>query len=227
MTTRRSLVELAILLGLFAGAVAILPVDAAVEGGAGGKLFVLGRMAALVLIATWLLRRSGHTWADLGLRRPRPWWSLPMGAAAGLLASALATAAVAALVLPALGLDRAERSAFLRLHGDLPEFLFWALPVAWGSAAFGEEMIFRGFVLHRLQAVFGGRVGWAIAGQAAVFGALHLYQGLGGALVTGATALVLGLAWLWTGRNLWAPILIHGTLDTVSMAAFYRGAPLD
>lgn len=225
MTARRSLVEIAVLVGLFALLAGLYPVETAVRGGAGEKLFVAGRVAALVLLATWLLRRSGEGWAEAGLRRPAGWRLLAAGVAGGLLASALATAAVAQGLLPVLGLDRTEISQFLRLKGHPGEYLFWLTVMSWGAAAFGEEMIFRGFVLHRLAGLFGGRTGAAIVLQAAMFGALHFPQGAGGALIAGAVGVVLGLAWLATGRNLWAPILIHGLLDATSMTAFYLGAP--
>jgi membrane protease YdiL (CAAX protease family) len=35
--------------------------------------------------------------------------------------------------------------------------------------------------------------------------------------------LVLGAAFLLTGRNLWAPIVTHGLIDTFGVAVLYLG----
>ncbi len=53
----------------------------------------------------------------------------------------------------------------------------------------------------------------AVVLQAAIFGAFHIYQGIGGVLTTTAAGLVLGLIWLVGGRNLWACVLLHGFVD--------------
>lgn len=38
-----------------------------------------------------------------------------------------------------------------------------------------------------------------------------------------AAALVYGALYLWTGRNLWAPIIAHGVYDTVAILLAYVG----
>jgi membrane protease YdiL (CAAX protease family) len=89
--------------------------------------------------------------------------------------------------------------------------------VSWGSAAFGEELLARGFILDRLAKVIGGRQSPAFVAavflQAAIFGAFHMYQGIGGAIVTAAAGLVLGLVWLFGRHNLWPSVLLHGLVD--------------
>ncbi len=65
-------------------------------------LFYLGPVAvfAAVAIATFLLRRKGRRWHDLGFRRPRSWTKTILGAV-GLYFAFLAT--VAFLILPLSG----------------------------------------------------------------------------------------------------------------------------
>jgi membrane protease YdiL (CAAX protease family) len=197
--------------------------------GAAPKLFLLLRMAGLVLLCTWFLRRGGERWANVGLRRPPRWWMVPLLAAVGFVLLVVLSSAMYQVILPAIGAQPPELSAARRIRGDLAEYLYQAIPVAWGSAAFGEELVVRGFLLDRLVKVLGSSgtpaLLLAISLQAALFGAFHLYQGTGGALLTGAVGLLIGLIWLWGGRNLWACILLHGLVDFIAATESYTAGP--
>ena len=197
--------------------------------GAGPKLFLLLRMAGLVLLCTWLLRREGEHWADVGLHRPRRWWMVPLLAAGGFVLLVALSSAMYQVILPAIGAQPPQLSAGRVIRGNLAEYLYAAIPVAWGSAAFGEELVVRGFLLDRIAKVIGssGTPTYlaAIVLQAALFGAFHFYQGIGGALLTGAVGLLIGLVWLVGGRNLWACILLHGLVDFVSATEAYTAGP--
>jgi membrane protease YdiL (CAAX protease family) len=181
-------------------------------------------MLLLVGGATLLLRTVGETWRDVGLSRPRFGRTTAL-VVVGYLATTLVYALISKLLFPALGLTPKTLSLFSAVQGDTAEYLYWLIPVAWGSAAFGEELVFRGYLQTRLAHAFGGRGGVALAVvlQAAVFGALHAYQGLGGAMVAAGAGLVLGLVYIAARKNLWAPILLHGLVDTVSINAVYFG----
>lgn len=226
---RLAAVQVVIMAALVIAVSFALSPSEAVGAGHGPKLVLLGRMALLVLAAAWMMRAAGRRWSDVGLRAPRRWWTIPVAVGAGYLALGALAGAMQMAVLPALGLAGPDLSAFGALRGDLPEYLFWALPVAFGSAAFGEELVARGFLTDRIAAVLGGAAPnglvlfAAVILQGALFGACHAYQGPGGALLTGAVGVVIGLVWLWSGRNLWAAILLHGLVDFVSMTAFYAG----
>lgn len=201
----------------------------AVGGGVGPKLFLLLRMALLILLCTWLLRRGGEQWADVGLRRPPRWWTVPLLTAGGFVLLIVLSGVLYRVVLPTVGLPPPALSGRRMIRGDLAEYLYAAIPVAWGSAAFGEELVVRGFLLDRIAKVIGasGTPAYlaAVGLQAALFGAFHLYQGIGGALVTGAVGLLIGLIWLWGGRNLWACILLHGFVDFIAATESYTANP--
>jgi membrane protease YdiL (CAAX protease family) len=102
--------------------------------------------------------------------------------------------------------------------------LFIAL--AWTLAAFGEEMVWRAYLMNRV-AELGGRTPRAwIASLVIVhvaFGAAHGYQGLTGWIEEGIGGLWFGLMYLWTGRNLCVPILAHGVGDTIDMILMFFG----
>lgn len=192
------------------------------------KLLLFGKWAAVLALASWFLRIRGLSWAGLGLRRPS--WrrfalAIPLGLVGGFM---LVTVVQAGLRMARIA--PSNFSAFAGVHGNLGEYLFWGFAVAWIAAAAGEELLFRGFAMDALQRIAGrgtrGATAVAIVGQAILFGALHLYQGLGGAITTGVIGLVLGLVWLGSGRNLWAGMLMHGLIDCGSMTAIYlNGVP--
>lgn len=222
---RHYLFQLMSVVALFILFLSLMSASDAVEGGAGRKLFLLGRMAVLVLLCTWFLRRGGERWTDMGLRRPRRWWTVPLLAVGGFVAIVVLNEIIRGVVLPALG---ALPPQVVRA-GDLPGYLF-ALLTAWSSAAFGEELLLRGFVLDRIAKAIGSSgtptLLVAIVAQAALFGTLHFYQGLGGMLVTGMVGLVMGFLWLMGGRNLWACILLHGVINTISAIEAFSQTPM-
>ena len=189
------------------------------------RIMAPAKIAALVLLASWLLWRSGGRWADQGLRRPRPIWRVLALVVGGYLGGELAAGLVAQFVFPALHLRAPAAPLFLSaLKGNLAAYLYWMIPVTWGSAAFGEEMLFRGFVLNRIRQLLGGRAIWAaVILQGLLFGAAHAYLGAAGAIVAGVLGLVLGVVYVLGGRNLWACFLIHGLVDSTSMTAVFLG----
>ncbi len=197
----------------------------AVTGGLWVKLAFLARVAVLVTLATWMLRRRSLGWSDMGLKRPE-WRRFLIALPAGLLIVFLFSK-VTAVLLPHVGLKPPDHSMFAPIKGNLGQYLFLLLPVTVGTAAFGEELLFRGFITDALSRLF-NRPGIissiiAITAQALIFGGLHFYQGLGGVVVTGVIGLGLGLTWLISGRNLWAGIIIHALLDGAGMTAIYLG----
>jgi uncharacterized protein len=56
-----------------------------------------------------------------------------------------------------------------------------------------------------------------------LFGFGHYYKGPSGVLDSTYSGLVLGTAYLLSGRNLWAPILAHGISDTLALFVVFMG----
>ena len=197
-----------------------------IGGGPLPKLLFLLRMAVLLALATALLWMRGLSWRNVGLARPRIARFL-LAVPLGFIACACAAGAVR-FSLHEVGTDAGsgpakDYAAFQPVTHNLPEYLFWLL-ATWTTAAFGEEMLFRGFILDAIQRVLGGRTGalmTAVILQGLLFGVLHLYQGFNGAAVATALGVMLGFVWWASGRNLWAGILIHGIFDSLAMTAIY------
>jgi uncharacterized protein len=103
--------------------------------------------------------------------------------------------------------------------------LQWLLLV-WTFAAFGEEIGYRGYLLRRA-ADAGGQskaAYWSSTLVVAVlFGYGHYYKGPSGILDSGMAGLILGAAYVLSGRNLWVCILAHGFIDTFAVAVAFLG----
>ncbi len=107
------------------------------------------------------------------------------------------------------------------IEGNITGFLIFVIPVSWGSAAIGEELLVRGFLLHRISSLSNDVV--AVILQAALFALAHFYQGLMGVANIFVLALIFGTFYIRLGRNLLPLILAHGIIDTVSITLLYLG----
>lgn len=111
------------------------------------------------------------------------------------------------------------------ITGHVMVALRWLLLV-WTFAAFGEEISYRGYLVTRAADV-GGRSEAAywigVLAVSVLFGIGHHYKGMSGMVDSGMAGLVLGAAYLLSGRNLWVCILAHGFIDTVGVVAAFIG----
>jgi membrane protease YdiL (CAAX protease family) len=205
-----------VVFGVFFAARAALRAAGVALGGPISTLLALGAVALLT-------RASGAGPAALGLGAPRP-----HGRALLVFLTAFAATALCGIVLMPvlLGYFGAPESTgrFDYLEGNLPALLLSIVGIAWFAAAFGEEVVWRGFALPRLAALLGeSRPAWLTACvlQAAAFGLLH--HSTAGAIVAGSIGLAYGLLF-WLGmRNLWPLIAAHAIPDTISLIGVYQG----
>ncbi len=113
--------------------------------------------------------------------------------------------------------------AFDMLRGNLGN-LFALLPFVWISAAFGEEIIFRGYLMTRFAAIFGSGVIamlFNILIFAAFFGFIHGYQGITGQILSGITGGIIATIFHFRKQDLWFSIVVHGMIDTLAFIAIY------
>lgn len=189
-----------------------------------------------LLLLTGYMKMRGWTWTEYGLPR----FPGPPGAKKRWLAFKIFVTFVCfgAVVLTVQGGAALFGWEFMQVEpegvedrwgavtGNLPMLMLW-LGIIWTSAAFGEEMFFRGFLITQAQKMF-GNTWWgavlAVVLAASVFGYGHFYyQGLRGLIVTGAIGLVFGALFLVFRRNLWPIIIFHGLIDTAGFVALYLG----
>ncbi len=179
-------------------------------------LFVMGLISVR-------LRDGG--WTSMGLRWPVSWRRtvlFALGAAAlRILLSALVIDPITARFWP----PAIAPSGTDEITGHAMVALRW-LAIVWTFAAFGEEIGYRGYLLNRAADV-GGRskaAYWAgVLVVAVLFGYGHYYKGPSGIVDSGMAGLVLGAAYVLSGRNLWVCILAHGFIDTFGVTALFFG----
>jgi membrane protease YdiL (CAAX protease family) len=93
-------------------------------------------------------------------------------------------------------------------------------------AAFGEEMVYRGYLTNRVGGILGeSKSAWLVAAilVTLLFGLAHFPQGPTGIIKNIIDGAVLAALYFGTGRNLWAPIIAHGIQDTVDVLLIYLG----
>jgi len=179
-------------------------------------------LVVLGLLSVWL-RKGG--WSALGLKRPASWIRiLQIALAAAALRILLGQLVVDPLTARFWPQSTAPAPAE-EIAGNLISALQWLL-IVWTFAAFGEEIAYRGYLLTRA-ADLGWRspaaywVGMVLV--SILFGYGHYYKGPAGVVDSGVAGLVLGAAYLLSGRNLWVSILAHGFIDTFGVAALFLG----
>jgi hypothetical protein len=191
-------------------------------------------VANLLMLGTvWIgLTVRGQTWEHFGLR-VRFAGLRPLGRTvlqsiivlAVALAAFVAGAVVMANVMPAP--QNADMSGYDYLQGNLPMLLL-ALAGVYIVSSFGEEVIYRGFLINRLAEIGRrGKAAWGIAVgiSAVVFGLAHFSWGIVGVVQSVFMGLALGIAYLVTKRNLAVLILAHGYIDTLLLVQMYAAAP--
>jgi CAAX protease family protein len=185
----------------------------------------LSKTPFLLLIAWASLRLRGLSWRDVGLRIPANWPRLlAIGVAWGVGMWLLEFY----VTMPAL--DRLlgygpDLSTFDEVAGNA-KVLAIVLAANWILAAFGEEMVWRGYALPRIAEFCGsGMPAWVLALVLVnvAFGLAHLYQGWNGVIEAIVGGVLLGVLYLVTGRNLIAPIVAHGLGNSLDFVLMYLG----
>lgn len=118
-----------------------------------------------------------------------------------------------------------DYSEFEPLKGNLPA-CSGLLVYIWISAAFGEEIIWRGYFMRQFVRIFGDRKPAMVLNIilfGVIFGYLHAYQGITGQIVTGIIGMILAFIFYKRKYNLWFNIAVHGFFDTIAVLCIYYG----
>jgi membrane protease YdiL (CAAX protease family) len=179
-------------------------------------LFVLGLLS---------VRFRNGQWSAIGFKRPQSWRRI-VGIALG--------AAVLRMVLGSFVIEPVAARFWPPIHppagaeaitGNIGVALLTLL-IVWTFAAFGEEIAYRGYLMTRAADVGEGSTAayWmATVLVSVLFGYGHYYKGPTGILDSSVAGLILGAAYILSGRNLWAPVLAHGFIDTIGVVAAFFG----
>lgn len=177
----------------------------------------------LFLLAALLICARQGSFAEIGFRRPPSWRrTLTQGVAIGVLAQFVFALLIDPLLARWTG-SPVDLSSLDGMRGNVSIYLFM-LAIGWVLGGFLEEMLFRGYLLKRIQYVIGNRP-WASAAAlvltAWAFGMAHGYQDTAGMISTGLMGLLLGALFISSQGNLWLPILVHGVSNTVGLTLIF------
>lgn len=179
-----------------------------------------------MILGTYLLRRRGLGWKDLGLRWPENWFKT-----AGLTVLSMVIFIAATQLMQPIAYyfydDVGTSGRFDHIEGNLVAYLGIMLLV-WTHGSFFEELLFRAFVIDRSSSALGGGMrGDLIAAlfSSVFFGYRHYYyQGMSGALITGAGGFAFALLYLWFGRrNILPLIFAHGIFNSLAQTMRFLG----
>jgi membrane protease YdiL (CAAX protease family) len=188
-------------------------------------LIVFSKTPYLLALGWASLRLRGLAWRDVGLSKPVSWSrTLWLGLLAGLTMEALELLVTQPLLVRWTG-KYPDLSLLAQSRGNL-ELLLLLVAGSWTLAAFGEELVWRGYLLNRtcdLLGLHGAGLGSSLAIVSVAFGLAHGDQGATGVIENTIDGALLGLLYLASGRNLWLPILAHGVTDTVDSLLLYLG----
>lgn len=170
----------------------------------------------------------GGTLADLGFRRPKNWAIVPFQVAAILISFVTVQILAPLLVSAFVSFPEPDLSRYDSISGNLGAAIVMALVLPL-TASIPEEVIYRGFLIGRLSAIFGPSVGGsflAVFVQALFFGAVHFQWGIGGMILAFTMGIVWGIAFLACGRNLWIVILAHSAGHILLVIQLYLAKPI-
>ncbi len=176
------------------------------------------------IAVAWLwLRKDGAVSEAFALAAPPSWGRAATIAAVSALLI-LACFQFAATALERLGAPALDTTLIMDQVTSGPgALMLWIIAVAWFAAGFGEELLWRGFLMDRLMRLKGlaGRIWPVILLQALIFAVPHAWQSWSGIVVTGAVGVLFGWLRTRTAWNLWPLIIAHAAVDTVSMLGAY------
>ena len=118
-----------------------------------------------------------------------------------------------------------DYSVFEPYAGNFPKTL-GLFALIWTSAAFAEEIVFRGYLMRQFTKFFGSSnislvINILLFGF--LFGWIHAYQGITGQILSGITGMILAIIFHLRKNDLWFNIAVHGFIDTIALIYIYNG----
>ena len=169
-----------------------------------------------LLLITYFFRKRGISWKDVGFKRPQNWWH----AIAYFLLCVLSIGLIFNFIIQPLFPHGANSIGSSK---SLNEMLFQLIVIGIGTAAIGEEMLFRGFLLNNINHLLGNKyasTALAILLQAFAFAILH--SGVQGMVSAGVIGIILGIFYVVADRNLWVVMAAHAVPDILSIISSYQ-----
>jgi len=200
-------------------------IAAAIYVGREHHILKVSAIPYLLLLAWISLRVRRVQWKQIGFRRYLTWpTTLLLGIACGVGLELFDLFGKQRLLTRLLG-KPPDLSDFAAVKGHF-KFALLMIALVWIFAAFGEELVYRGYLMNRMADLGRGtRTAWIVSllVTSAIFGLTHYHQGLTGIVEEGSDGLILGLLYLARRRNLAVPIVAHGVCDTIDIFLLFLG----
>ena len=178
-----------------------------------------------LVVATWRMKVRNISWNDLGLRKPKS-IKRTLLVTIGILIAIPLTIMFFEMVkdylpfsLEPKNYSESSATKFGNLKGNW--LLFFIIMPAVLVESLLEELLDRGFLIHWFEKLFSKTTVAAILAvilQALIFGFRNSYDLSERSIRVGLIGLIMGIAYVNFGRNLWPLIIAHCILNTMSMA---------
>lgn len=177
-----------------------------------------------LIIATWRMKIRNISWKDIGLQKPKN-IKKTLLVSFGILILTIVSIVLFNIIKDAFHLfpeqeisEGNSTSKFGNLKGNW--LLFFTIMPAVLIESFLEELLDRGFLINWFEKLFSKTsiaTILAVLLQAAIFGFRHSNDLSERSITVGLIGLVMGIAYVKFGRNLWPLIIAHCILNTLSM----------
>lgn len=196
------------------------------------KQTVLWIANILMLIYVWIgLKLRGESWKDFGLTFNSISWR---GGIKLLLLSllvfvlALAGFIIGSIIMANItGIPEGANLTGYDYLKDNIGMLLLTLAGVYIVSSFGEEVIYRGFLITRISQIGTDSrkaITIAIILSSIIFGLIHYSWGPMGMVQTGFMGLALGICYIKLKRRLWILILAHAYMDSILMIQMYMAS---
>ncbi|MDC9723383.1 MAG: CPBP family intramembrane metalloprotease [Urechidicola sp.] len=177
-----------------------------------------------LIVASWRMKVRGVSWKDLGLKKPENIWKT-YGISVIIFVAVMVSIIIFELIKDNLPFSIAEDtssesavSKFGDLKGNWPHF-FLIIFFIWVESML-EELLDRGFLMNWIEKFFSMTsyaTVIAVLLQAVIFGFRHSNDLSERSITVGLIGLIMGIAYVKFGRNLWPLIIAHCILNSMSM----------
>jgi uncharacterized protein len=177
-----------------------------------------------LIIAFWRMKVRNITWGDLGLKKPDHILKtllITIGILIAIPTFIILFKQIQGLLPFSLAADTSSQNAVSKF-GDLKNnwaHFFTIIPFILLQSSL-EEILDRGFLINWFERLFSKAsfaTALAVLLQAMIFGFRHSYDLSERSVTVGLIGLVMGIAYVKFGRNLWPLIIAHCLLNTISM----------
>lgn len=177
-----------------------------------------------LIVATLMMKRRGVTWKALGLRRPKSIKKMLLSAVV-IFITVIATFLIFNIIQDQFAVAKESSEAakgtitgYSLSNGDYA-YVLSVIVFVWLQSAL-EELLERGFLITWVEGLLSNvkfRTVIAIIFQACIWGFRHSYDISERSISVALVGIVMGIAYVKLGRNLWPVVIAHCAMNTMSL----------